>query len=140
MILWLNLLLIGIAGAIGALSRYGISVGMRTMFGDHFPLGTLIVNVVGCFLLGLMTGFLDEKFLDEKTGKEVREILGVGFLGALTTFSTFALAVATRLEEGQLLAASTNAVATTVVALMAGGFGYRLSRTVLIGLRPRRTR
>lgn len=128
MILWLNLLLIGIAGAIGALSRYGISLGMRTMFGDHFPLGTLIVNVFGCFLLGLLTGFLDEKFMDEKTGKDVREIIGVGFLGALTTFSTFGVETVNKAQQGQMLVAATNIGLNLVLGLAFAAAGIWLAR------------
>lgn len=128
MILWLNLLLIGIAGAIGALSRYGISWGMRTMFGDHFPLGTLIVNVVGCFLLGLLTGFLDEKFIDEKTGKQFREIIGIGFLGAMTTFSTFGVETVSKAQQGQIFVAAANIGLNLVLGLAFALAGIWLAR------------
>ena len=77
MSIWTNLALVGLAGALGALTRYGISVWMKQLAGDGFPFGTFVVNIVGCLLLGLMS-----TLLDEITHKELRAILGVGFLVA----------------------------------------------------------
>lgn len=126
-----SLAAVAIGGTLGSLARWGL---VSAVDEGRAEIMVFAINVVGSLLLGLIIG-RREQLTDDQFA-----LVGTGFIGGLTTFSTFALAVARRLEEGQILAAATNAVATTVVALMAGGLGYRLSRTVLIGLRPRRTR
>ena len=65
-------------GSLGALSRYGVSLLAASLFGSRFPWGTLIVNLAGCFLIGLCFALARLFFM-------------TGFLGALTTFSAFAL-------------------------------------------------
>jgi len=89
--------LVGIAGAAGAVSRYGVGLLAERSFGGHFAFGTLLVNVLGCLALG----FLLE--LDRGTTlvtHPVRMLLAVGFLGAFTTFSTFGYETLRYLQEG----------------------------------------
>ena len=121
--LWLNLTLIGVAGAAGALSRYGISVWMKSAFGDGFPYGTLLVNVGGCLVLGLMT-----EMLDEMASKNMRMVIGVGFLGALTTFSTFGVETIHKAHQGQLAVAVANVALNLVLGIGFAAIGIYLGR------------
>lgn len=108
------LMLIGVAGAMGALARYGTLIGMNKVFGEGFPLGTLTVNVVGCFLLGMLASFTDQHI-----SQHWKLIAGVGFLGALTTFSTFGLETVTRFNAGQTLIAFSNIGLNVVLGMAA---------------------
>ncbi|HDI60947.1 MAG TPA: fluoride efflux transporter CrcB [Desulfobacteraceae bacterium] len=83
-----KVLLVMVGGGLGAVSRYGIGLLSARLWGPHFPWGTLTVNLVGCFLIGLLFAFVDRaRFLTP----DLRLLLVTGYLGALTTFSTFAL-------------------------------------------------
>ena len=81
----MTLLGIALAGAAGALARYGLSGLMHRFLGAAFPWGTLAVNLVGCFLLGLL---LEVSRQSGWVSPGFRTIAGIGFLGAFTTFST----------------------------------------------------
>lgn len=84
-------------GALGALSRYGFALGAARLLGGRFPWGTLLANLTGCLLIGLAFG------LSERAGllsPSARLFFMTGFLGALTTFSTYALESVVFLREG----------------------------------------
>jgi CrcB protein len=83
-----KLLLVMVGGSLGAASRYGISLLTVKMWGTRFPWGTLTVNLAGCFLIGLLFGLSDRVRM---LTPEMRLLLITGFLGALTTFSTFSI-------------------------------------------------
>ena len=123
--IWTHLALIGLAGAAGALSRYGVSVWLKHVAGDGFPYGTLVVNVVGCFLLGLLS-----TMMDEIAHKDLRGIIGVGFLGALTTFSTFGVETISKAQQGQLSVAVANVGANLILGLACAGLGIYLGKLV----------
>jgi CrcB protein len=114
-----RILLIAAAGAVGALIRYGISVavGVRT-----FPWTTLGINVVGSFLLGLLLHRAPGRLSDD-----VRIALGVGLLGAFTTFSTFSNETVALLRDGRAGAAALYVSASIVGGLLAAAIGYRLA-------------
>ena len=97
-----QLLLIALGGAGGALCRYGLVNLINQFNHGKFPLGTLTVNVLGSFLIGIMYVLIAERLT---LHPDWRSILIVGFLGAFTTFSTFSLEVITLLEHGQLVTA-----------------------------------
>ena len=80
----LDCLLVGAGGFVGAMCRYGIAMSSKHWWAGSFPVGTLIANVTGCFLIGLLIG----SGVGE-SNKTAKLMFGVGFLGALTTFSTF---------------------------------------------------
>ena len=80
-----NILFVALGGSIGAVFRYLISIFMVQLFGSAFPFGTLLVNILGSFMMGIIyaLGQVSE------VSPEIKAMVGVGLLGALTTFSTF---------------------------------------------------
>lgn len=82
-----NILIIGIGGFVGAVLRYLLGGTVQNLArGSNFPWGTLIVNVLGCFLFGILSGFLGTR---SQPNHSLNSLIFVGFLGAFTTFSTF---------------------------------------------------
>ena len=121
----MTLLGIALAGAAGALARYGLSGLMHRFLGAAFPWGTLTVNLTGCFLLG----FLLE--LSRQSGwvsPDFRTIAGIGFLGAFTTFSTFGFETYRSLETGEWLVAGLNVLANVAGGLLLVAAGSNLAR------------
>lgn len=84
---WQKILWLAGAGATGTLARYALSNLVQTWWGEDFPWNTLVVNLCGCLLFGFVWGCGEDRL---PGGAEVRVILLVGFLGAFTTFSTYA--------------------------------------------------
>ncbi|HXG41644.1 MAG TPA: fluoride efflux transporter CrcB [Dehalococcoidia bacterium] len=87
-------------GALGALARYFLARAVYSLLGTAFPYGTLVVNLLGCFLLGVIIALIEERGL---LGPEARSLLAVGFLGAMTTFSTFVYESHGLLRDGAYL-------------------------------------
>src|SRR5579872_356838 len=83
---WMRYVLIAVGGAAGSLARYLAGTAIMTRFGSRFPMGTMVVNVTGCFLIGLLTTLFTERF---SPGPNWRPLLIIGFLGGYTTFSSF---------------------------------------------------
>jgi fluoride exporter len=83
-----NFLLVGLAGAIGSLLRFLLGSTVHFLWPYLFPLGTLLVNLIGCFLLGWMSTFL---FQSNKLHPSTKAALGTGLIGSFTTFSTFSV-------------------------------------------------
>lgn len=83
-----HILMVALGGALGASARFLISLGMSQWMGSRFPWGTLTVNLVGSFLMGLIFGIVSQK---SNVPLHVQRFLMVGFLGSFTTFSSFAL-------------------------------------------------
>lgn len=106
----IQLLWIALAGALGALSRYGITYGARRLFGEQFPSGTLIANVLGCLILGFAA-----TAAMEYVPRTLRLPLTVGFLGSLTTFSTFSFETVALLEKDAWGLAMTNVFANLLI-------------------------
>lgn len=121
-----HLLLIAGAGALGALSRYGVSVWALRVLGSRLPWGTLLVNVVGCLLLG----FLLEASVLLPLSKEARLALGTGFLGSFTTFSTFGVETVALVEAGDWPGALLNVGLNLAVGLVCAAAGVFLARTL----------
>jgi len=111
-------LAVALGGAFGSLARWAAV----TAADDQRTAAVFGLNVVGSLLLG---GLLGQQ---ERLGRHRLEFLGVGFAGGLTTFSTFAVTVAQRLDDGRLVDATITGLATPVAAVLAAGVGYRLSR------------
>jgi fluoride exporter len=83
---YMTILVVAAGGALGAVTRYLLAVRLYSELGVGFPWGTLGVNVLGCALLGLVLGLVEER---DAFSAQMRTALTVGFLGAMTTFSTF---------------------------------------------------
>ncbi len=111
----LTLLQVAIGGAIGAVLRYMTGLAALRMFGAAFPVGTLSVNVVGSFAMGILAIWL--------SGGRFSPLLMTGLLGGFTTFSAFSLDVVTLWEKGQVGAAALYLAASgglSIAALIAG--------------------
>ena len=118
---WFLLIL---SGSIGTVARYILSGAVYNMFGSRFPYGTLVVNLLGCFLIGFLTSISETKFL---LTPNARLFLLIGFLGAFTTFSTFMLETADLIKIGQSWLAFWN----VFLSLIIGFLIFRLG--VLVG-------
>jgi CrcB protein len=122
-----TLLFIAMGGSIGAVMRYGASLGVASIMGRGFPYGTLFVNVTGSLLIGLLSVLMLERF---NIGPEWRAAVMVGVLGSFTTFSTFSLETLNMLEQGELFSAISNVLLSVVVCLIAVWLGVVLGRQI----------
>lgn len=111
----MKILLVMLGGSLGALSRYGVSLLAIKLFGTKFPWGTLIVNLSGCFLIGLAFAW-GERGLNIMN-PSIRLFFMTGYLGALTTFSTFGLETVTSYQGRQFLVSIANILANNVVGI-----------------------
>jgi CrcB protein len=118
---------IGIAGALGAIARYGLEGLVSRRSGSAFPWGTFIVNVSGAFALGLVFTVLTERFM---FAPWVRSTLTIGFLGAYTTFSTLSLETLRLFEGGSYLLAAANSAGSLAAGLLAVYAGVVVGRTI----------
>ncbi len=119
---------IGVMGALGAISRYTVN-SWTSQWTTNLPVGTLLVNVVGCFLAGVLAFLagMENSHITPAT----RTAIGVGFLGALTTFSTFGLETLDRFSRGQWAVAMANIGANIVLGLFAVWLGHYVIRLCL---------
>lgn len=122
-----QLIAIALGGSAGAVLRFLVANGIYAALGRSFPHGTLFVNIVGSLLMGFLTELLVHRFA---VAVEYRAAVLVGFLGALTTFSTFALESLYLFEEGSLLKAFLNIFLSVVLCLTACWIGLIWGRTV----------
>jgi len=122
---------IALAGALGALSRYGLGSLVHRFTGPSFPFGTLAVNVLGCFALGAVMHIGLGTTLLSRTA---RITISIGFIGAFTTFSTFGYETVRLLEEGLWTAAIMNITLSLVLGLGAVVAGFGVGRLVTGGV------
>ena len=123
----LQILAIAAGGALGALGRFWLSTGVYRLLGRDFPWGTLAVNTLGSFLMGLLVVLFIERLI---VGPELRAAVLVGFLGAFTTFSTFSIETLALIEEGYLAKAFLNMGASVLVCVLACWVGLLLGRSL----------
>jgi fluoride exporter len=116
---------IALFGALGCLSRYYLSTWVYGLLGRGFPYGTFVVNIVGAFIIGLVMEFGLRSALIPPT---IRLGITIGFLGGLTTFSTFSYETFRLLEEGEFLIASANVLLSVIVCLMFTWLGIITAR------------
>jgi CrcB protein len=117
--------LVAIGGAAGALARYVAASAIMIRFGGKFPLGTLVINVTGSFLIGFLMTMLTERW---NVDPNWRLLLVVGFLGGYTTFSSFEWETFTAAREGALALAALNVVSSVVLGYLGVWFGVLLAR------------
>ena len=118
-------LIIALFGALGCLTRYFLSGWVYDIFGRSFPSGTFAVNIVGAFLIGLIMEFSMRSTL---ISPSLRIGLTIGFLGGLTTFSTFSYETFRLLEDGELLIAMSNVLVSVVICLLFTWLGILAAR------------
>lgn len=126
-----NAILVFVGGGLGALCRYSVTTYVGARFAA-FPLGTLAVNTVGSFLMGLIMGLL--LLATERYGlvaESYRLLLTVGFLGGLTTFSSFSFETLLLLKGGSYLPALANIAANVLSGLLLAAAGILLARGIL---------
>jgi len=120
----LRLALIAVFGAVGTLARYGLQGLVQIRAGSTFPYGTLLVNLTGCFLLGLIGQFTLNRMV---ISPDWRVAIAVGFFGGYTTFSSFGWETAKMLEDGEWLRASAYVGASVIAGLLLSVAGIRLA-------------
>lgn len=122
---WLiNAGLVGLAGFVGAVLRFGITLGINAVAPRGFPFGTLVVNLTGCFLLAAVVTWLRDKAVSDG----VRFAVTVGFLGAYTTFSTFAVEVYELFKSGTPVRATVYLAASVGLGLFAVWLGMAAAK------------
>lgn len=123
----MTLLYIAVGGAGGALARYALAGWIQDRAGFGFPWGTLVVNVLGCLLIGFAMRYLEAL----RVGPEVRALVAVGVLGGFTTFSTFGYETVALMEDGAWGRAGGYAVGSFVLGIVAVYIGISVSAYVL---------
>ncbi len=123
----LQIIVIAAGGATGALLRFWMSNGIHVLLGRAFPYGTLAVNVLGSFAMGLLYVYMLEKI---EINAEWRAALTIGLLGAFTTFSTFSIETMNLIEAGDLGKAAINIGLSIGLCLFACWSGMLLGRQV----------
>jgi CrcB protein len=120
----LRLLLIAVFGAIGTLTRFGLQGLVQVKTGGTFPYGTLLINLTGCFFLGLLGQLMLNRMM---VSPELRIAITVGFFGGYTTFSSFGWETAKLMESGEWLRATTYVAASVVLGIFLSAAGIRLA-------------
>lgn len=123
----LQVIAIACGGAFGALSRYFVIGLVTDWLGKDFPFGTLLVNVLGSFLIGILYVVVVVKM---HVSPELKSILVVGFLGAFTTFSTFSLEAFNFINQGLLLSAVTYILSSVILCILAVWAGVSLAKLI----------
>jgi CrcB protein len=118
-------LLILLGGGTGSLARYLASTAIMARFGSRFPLGTLVINVTGSFLIGLIVTLLTER---SQANPNWRPLLVIGFLGGYTTFSSFEWETYSAIREGGLWIGFLNVIGSVTLGYAAVWLGALLAR------------
>jgi CrcB protein len=122
-----RVLLVGVGAFAGGVARYGVTIWLANRFGDSFPLGTLVVNVTGSFLLGFLLVLVTERL---GLGAGARLLFATGFCGGYTTFSTFAFESLALVEGRAYLAATLNILLSVVFSVVGVAAGIWLARAI----------
>jgi CrcB protein len=116
---------IGIGGAAGSMLRYALSTWTHTILGRGFPYGTLAVNVLGCFAMGVLYIVFAERFADNAVW---RSGILIGVLGGFTTFSAFSIETFRLMDDGEPLKAVSNVLLSVALCIGATWLGVLLAR------------
>ncbi len=114
-------------GILGTLARYILAGAVYQKIGTDFPYGTMIVNLIGCFLIGLFDTIFQEKFLFSPV---LRIFLMAGFCGAFTTFSTFMLETGNLIRDGETLRAFLNVILSVILGFIVFRLGVLLGEII----------
>ncbi len=122
----LNILIVGVGGFFGSIGRYLLSGAVYQMFPNlHFPIGTTVVNILGCFLIGIATALVEVRNL---LSPEIRVFLMIGMLGGFTTFSTFGYETIALLRDGAFFTGLANVLIQVIVGISAVWLGFNVIR------------
>jgi CrcB protein len=123
----MRVLLVGLGGFVGTLFRYWLSGLIAKRYGETFPLGTLAVNAIGCFIIGFLFYFFYDRSLTTPTA---RTVVLIGVIGGFTTFSSYGLQTFTLLRDGEVFLALVNVIASNVLGLALVWLGYVLAKAI----------
>jgi CrcB protein len=123
----MQIIIVMTAGALGALARWATDLLTKHLFGPAFPIGTLTVNVLGCFAFGLI---MQSGIGTNESNKLLKLFLTTGFLGAFTTFSTFGFNTFDFIKNGSVALAIINISANLLLGLLAVWGGFILGKTL----------
>jgi CrcB protein len=127
---WLPYRLVGLGGFLGANARFVVARSVGGMIDTRFPLGTFAINMSGSFLLGVVGSLVAQRVSPVSDG--LRLAIGIGFIGAYTTFSTFEFETHALLETGELAMALVNMIGSLVVGMLALRAGVLVTRWWII--------
>ena len=120
-----SIFIVGLGGFIGSIIRYVVTIWSKGLFqGLSFPLGTLIVNITGCLLLGLLNGWAENH---QFFTSQIRLFMIVGILGSYTTLSTFIYETIELLQNGDTFQALLNVAIQVIVGLLAAFIGFQIA-------------
>ncbi len=125
--MWQKILILLVGGGAGTLARYGLSDLANRITQGQFPWGTFAVNALGCFLFGVIAALAEERFV---VSPQVRLLLLTGFMGAFTTFSTYAFETGKMLHDSQWLYGSANVIGQNVAGLALLLLGMKLGQWI----------
>ena len=123
----MNYLIVFLGGGLGAAARYGMNIGVGRLAGSDFPWHTLVVNIAGCFAMGVLTEGMALRF---SVSNEMRLFLTTGILGGFTTFSAFALDFALLVERRDLTGATVYVLASVGLSIIACFAGLAMVRAI----------
>jgi CrcB protein len=123
----MRLLFVGLGGFVGTVARYWLSGVIARRYGETFPLGTLIVNALGCLLIGFLFYLFYDRAIISPTS---RTVIFIGLLGGFTTFSSYGLQTFTLLRDGEVFLAFVNVCASNVLCLVLVWLGYSLAKAI----------
>lgn len=124
----MSYLIVFVGSGIGGMLRHGVNVASGHFFGHGFPVGTLVVNIIGSLLMGLLVGLFAFKSYD---GDGLRLFLATGILGGFTTFSTFSLDAVSLYRRGEIALAVAYAIGSVAVSVGALALGLYLVRRLV---------
>ena len=125
---FLNIFYVGMGGFFGSIGRYLLAGAVYRMFPNlNFPTGTTVVNILGCFLIGFVTGLVEIRNL---LNPEMRIFILIGLLGGFTTFSTFGFETLALLRDGAFAPALVNVLVQVIVGIAAVWIGFNVIRYI----------
>jgi CrcB protein len=119
------ILLVAVGGAVGSVARYLMASSIQSSTGWSFPIGTVLVNILGCFLIGILYVLLVAR---PDPRQDLRALLMVGVMGGFTTFSSFSLETVTMAMNGNYTGATLNVVLSVAACLAGTVLGISLAR------------